>query len=216
MASKEVEIEERIVVPGEFIANAKTITPGKGTYVQDDRIYSLYLGHLRFDAEKSVVYVEPFKKIIYPKRGDLVLAEVISSGNTIASLKIWFLIRSISNKEILFSPLNKPFSGTIHISQLGTRTESINKLIKTGDKVLGVITTDYTLPLSISIASKELGVVAANCSRCGAPLIKKGRLFCPICNKPDIRKTSSLYNYEKFNGIFRIYKPKQYITMEVE
>ena len=206
----------KIVVPGEFLGDVREYIAGEGTYVSNGRIYARILGVVIYDTSKKMVCVKPIKSPILPKKNDIVLAEVISSGDSIAQVKIYFVIKR-RDKDLRFIPLIPPFSGLIHISQLGTRTESVSTLLKVGDKILGHVTIDAYPPFGVSLVGKSFGVVAARCSICGTPLIyRENDLFCPSCKKRNPRKISPLYNFEKFEELFRKYKEKALIGMEVE
>ncbi len=208
--------KKRLVVPGEFIADVREVIPGEGTYVLNGKVYSLFLGELIYDSSKHLVSVKPIKYVIYPKKGDIVLGEIISAGATTATMKILFIVRKI-NDNPEFTILHTPFSGLIHISQIGVRTDNVSKILKSGDKVLGIITVSKTSPLGVSLIGEEFGVVAANCSKCGTALVKQlNVLMCPRCKKQDPRKMSSLYAYEKFTALFHLYKGKRYMPAETE
>ncbi len=209
--------EGSMVFPGEIITNAEGLKAGRGTVTINGKLVSTITGFVRFNKETRLVWIDPIKQPIFPRRNDLVLGEVISVGNSIANVKIWFIIKiGKSPRNLKLIPLKKPFSANLHISQLGVRTESLSKMIKTGDILISRIVMDYTLPVNIVINDKLLGVVAARCSTCGTPLIKKKELFCPKCNKVESRKVSELYNYEKFMNLIKIHKPKRYLIVELE
>jgi len=209
--------EGSLVFPGEVIADAWKFQPGKGTVRMNEKIISTILGIAHFNYKNNFVWVEPIKQPIFPKKNDLVLGEAISVGNSIANIKIWFIMReSRSARKLTLIPLEKPFSANLHISQAGMRTESLSKIIKTGDVILGRIVMDYTLPVNIVINDKILGVVSAVCSTCGTPLIKKKDLYCPKCNKTETRKVSMLYDHGKFMHLIKTHKPKRYLIMEFE
>lgn len=222
MRSKEEQLNKKeegsLAFPGEVIASAEKFRPGKGTIsINNRKIVSTILGTVHFNYSNNFVWIKPIKQPVFPRKGDIVLGEVISAGNSIANIKIWFLIRNNkSQRRLTFIPLEKPFSANLHISQVGMRTELLSKVIKIGDIILGKVVTDYTLPVNIVTNDKVLGVVSAICSICGFPLIKKKELYCPRCNRTEIRKVSALYDYEKFTYLMKIHKPKRYLVMEFE
>ncbi len=210
-------LEGSIVIPGDVIGEAENIKSGSGTTIVDKKIIATTFGILHYGRERKLVWVEPIKQIKLPRKNDLVIGEVISSGSTIASIKTWFIIKKDKNSNrVIFIQLEKPFSANLHISQLGIRTEALSKVIKIGDVILAKVIMNHTLPLNIAINNNLLGIVAARCSSCGAPLIKKQGLYCEVCNRKEIRKISSLYDYEKFMTLIKTYKPKRYLVMELE
>ncbi|MHA1616053.1 MAG: exosome complex RNA-binding protein Csl4 [Candidatus Njordarchaeales archaeon] len=207
---------KKVVVPGEYIGNVKEYIPGEGTYTANGKIFSLYYGVVMYDKEKKKINVRPIKQPIVPQKNDIILAEITSSGDSIAQAKIYFIIRREDTESKLI-PLIPPFSGLIHVSQLGIRTEAISRYIKVSDKIIGRITIDSYPPFGISLAGKDYGVVAARCSNCGTPLTRKNNnLFCPNCHKNNPRKISPLYNFELFEELFRKYKRRVEVIGEVE
>ena len=147
----------------------------------------------------------PLKEPIVLKKDDIVLGEVISVSNSIAQVRIYFVF-----KDRKFTPLIEPFSGLVHISQLGRRVPVISDFIKVGDRILGKIIVDFYPPYSLSLDSRLLGVVSAKCSICGASLIKKNRrLICPNCERVEQRIISEIYDTEKFDLLFDSLKVKR-------
>jgi len=207
-----------IVVPGDILGSKDTYEPGWGTYIKNGLIVAKHYGRVvikKFD-DKMQLLVVPFKQVIYPRKGEIVIGEVIFSSNVVSNIKIWFYVRR-KNSSYDIIPLAAPFSGMIHISQVGKRVESMSKILKIGDKVLAVIIVDKASPLGLSIARNELGVVAAKCSICGTALIKtRDGLVCPKCRKESHRKVSRLYDYKRFESLFNIYRPRRYISFETE
>lgn len=71
MASKD---EQKIVLPGDFLAESKEILPGYGTYRVGDKIYAKIVG-IQMHGPR-VVYVVPLAGAYLPKTGDYIIGEI--------------------------------------------------------------------------------------------------------------------------------------------
>lgn len=196
---------QELVLPGTLIYEGNDLRTGKGTFKVGNKIYSSIVGVVKRNLKKKIIYVVPLKEPIVLKKNDIVLGEVISVSNSIAQVRIYFVF-----KDRKFIPLIEPFSGLVHISQLGRRVPVISDFIKVGDRILGKIIVDFYPPYSLSLDSRLLGVVSAKCSICGASLIKKDRrLICPNCERVEQRIISEIYDTEKFDLLFDSLKVKR-------
>lgn len=92
------EIVKKIVIPGEVLAESMDLLPGHGTYREDKKIYSKFIGILRKNG--SIISVIPLAGKYNPKIGDYVIGEI---------------------KEVGFShwnvDINSPYSASIPMSE---------------------------------------------------------------------------------------------------
>ena len=238
MDEKLEELEGKIVVPGDLVLEKKTnIILGDGLIERNGKIIAVKWGILKVSTieenhEKTyLISIKSMRSPIIPKRGDLVIGEITNVGNTIAMLRMFFIIKK--NKETgryVIHYLPVPYQGLIHISYV-IKPKAKRKLLKKqnkqekheylfnylaiGDIIFGEIIVDYTVPYGVMIKDVYYGVVAAKCTRCGNPLeLKnyKGELttYCNICRKPDPRKFSVLYDYQLYSTLFKLYKSRKY------
>ncbi len=66
--------DQKIVLPGDFLAESKEILPGYGTYRIGDKIYAKLIGILMHGPR--VIYVVPLAGAYIPKAGDYVIGEI--------------------------------------------------------------------------------------------------------------------------------------------
>jgi len=237
MDEKIEELEGKIVVPGDVVIEKQpNVLLGDGLIEKNGKIIAVKWGILKvsiIDGEhkKYLISIKSTRKPIIPKRGDLVIGEITNVGNTIAMLRIFFIIRK--NEETgryVIHYLPVPYQGLIHISYV-TKPKIKKKLLKKqnkyekhdylfnylaiGDIILGEVIVDYTVPYGVMIRDVYYGVVAARCTRCGNPLELrnyKGELitYCSVCRKPDPRKFSVLYDYQLYSTLLKLYKSRKY------
>jgi exosome complex component CSL4 len=91
-------------------------------------------------------------------------------------------------------PLKHEFRGVLHISQAAeTRIQSLYDVIRLSDVVRVRVLNNY-IPFVVTMKDARLGVIAAYCSRCGAPLVKeKDVLKCRVCGNTEMRKLAPDY-----------------------
>ena len=198
-----------IVLPGDEIGEVNKYKPGEGTYTENGKIKAKVIGRVKIDKRNGVLSVEPLKdpKKLHTK--EIVLGEVVSVSNTIANIKIYFVYKKGEIKRLYY-----PFSATLHISQLGFRASKLSEYMKVGDLIAARIILDRTVPLSLSIASRELGIIAAYCGTCGGAMkikdARTGTMVCTRCGKNEKRKLSSMYDFNLFTRFFKAHKPKHF------
>ena len=77
--------------------------------------------------------------------------------------------------------------------------ETVDEAVCLADIVRAKVIDDKTIPLQGSLIGSQLGVILANCSRCGSQLDKIGRnkLKCKECSYFEKRKTTIDYGSGK-------------------
>lgn len=73
-----IKDENDLVAPGDLVFEGTEVQTGHGVYVQDDKIYSEYVGAVRYNNSK--VEVVPMSGRYIPEEGDIVIGEVVSIG----------------------------------------------------------------------------------------------------------------------------------------
>lgn len=150
-----------------------------------------------------------------PKRGDILLGQVISVGDKIATASISLMLRLDENIKMLQLP--RVTHAYIFRGDVGVPCVSIGDVLKIGDIVLGSVKIDWFRPVFLSLNGESLGIVCAVCPNCGIIMPKPrdlSMLICPRCKTARRTKISILYNpaiwYElhKRHKI-RIYSPLQ-------
>ncbi|MEM0026410.1 MAG: exosome complex RNA-binding protein Csl4 [Ignisphaera sp.] len=180
----------KIVVPGEFLCTEEEFIAYIGTYAENGVVRAIITGHPVFDLINRRVYIKPVKDVKMPKSGDVVIGLVEQMRDEIAMIR---LIGYDINK-----PFKHEFRSVLHISQASSsRIQSLYDVVRIGDIVRVRILNSY-IPYVVTAKDAKLGVIAAYCSRCGAPLVKeKDRdiLRCSFCGNVETRKIAPDYMF---------------------
>lgn len=183
-----VKNSEKLVLPGTRLAVTEEFIGGKGTYTEEDHIYSSVTGKVIVDLENHEISVlaKPQSAII-PKNGDVALGSIVNVSRQMVTVSISY----INNKAV-----HPSYTMVIHISQLSKDyLETADDAVCLADIVRVKIIDAKTIPLQGSLIGSQLGVVLATCSQCGAELEKIGRnkLKCSECSYIQRRKTTIDY-----------------------
>lgn len=205
----ELSLDTELVVPGETLASSKEYKAGYGTYLSNGEIRAKILGIKMVDEKSKTIYVLAFKDPKSVRNNSIVIGEVISVSNTIANIKLYGVF-----DDGVYNPLISPLSATLHITQLGIRVSKLSDYLKVGDVVRAKVILDRTLPLSLSVAGPELGVVAAYCGLCGGSMKirdkRKHSMKCAKCGSLQNRKLSRFYDFDRYTRIIQVIKPRHY------
>ncbi len=190
MGARVAELKGKLAYPGQHLAVIEEFLPGEGVYVAGGDIYAAVVGVVEVDAQSRRISVRPVTKSPrIPRRGSIVHGYVAHiPRDDLAIVKITHDERMI--------PYSNGFTGILHISQAANRhPTSIYEFVRPGDAVkLQVINTRN--PFLVSIKAAGLGVIAAYCSLCGAPLYKQpgqAHLACLRCGNREPRKVAASY-----------------------
>ncbi len=189
MVEERKYISGRIVLPGEKLCVVEEFIPGEGTYEDNGLVYSKVTGRVLYDFVAKKVTVIPLRKTKQPpKPNTIVYAVVTSVKEDAAFLKIF-----ADDKKRLFTG---PFTGILHVSQVSTNyVKTIIDAVKVGDVVKAKVLTANS-PFQLTTRSAKLGVVYAQCSKCGTVLVKRNnKLLCPKCGHVEQRKMSADYMF---------------------
>ena len=87
------------------------------------------------------------------------------------------------------------FSSTLHVSDVRLRfVNSMFDVCKPGDIVRAKVISEKNRTYHLSTKDRNLGVVYAACTRCGAMLEpRRQAMHCPKCGVIERRKTSTDY-----------------------
>ncbi|NIR87935.1 hypothetical protein GWO13_10450 [Candidatus Bathyarchaeota archaeon] len=177
----------QIVAPGDRLGVIEEFTPGPGTYTEEGTVYSEITGRTLMDLLNKKVSVFPLARVVgVPRVGSLVFGQVSNVQSRSAALRIM---------KVGKRPLSGFFTGILHISDVSPGfVRSMFDVCKDGDLMRAKVVSDKNRVFHLSTADKNLGVVYAFCSRCGAMLHLKGRrIRCASCGKIERRKVASDY-----------------------
>jgi exosome complex component CSL4 len=169
-----------VVLPGDFLASPEEFLPGKNTYEQEDSVRARLPGRVEKDLSKREVAVVPAVSARTLKVGDVVIGQVEAAMTSTAGVKISY----INGVETHAS-----FPGTIFTrGDRGGRGER-RTYVKLADVVRARVASTLNGMNQLSIDEPHLGVLAALCSVCGAPLLRgDGRAKCDNCGNVEERK----------------------------
>ena len=188
------EKEDKFVVPGDRIGTSEEWLPGKNAHEDEGYIYASVFGKVVYDEENLVANVEPTNPISEIEKGEIVYGVIRNNSGSIASLNLE-LVEGESRG------ISRDIEGSLHISKISDEyVESVEDSYKKGDIVRAkVIQKEPSIQLSTT--GKTLGVVRGYCTNCRRPMEKKdSKLYCPICERKENRKISSVYGKIKLKG----------------
>jgi exosome complex component CSL4 len=178
----------KLVFPGDLVAVSEEYIAGEGTYEDEGDIYAAQVGELQLDPRDKVARVRGLNPPVELKVGDIVLG-------TVEDIKPTMAVVNIEAVEGIDRAVTGETEGTVHISKISEGyTEDIRKELRLGDVVRArVIQVKPSLQLATN--EKLLGVVRGLCTRCRAPMVKRGReLYCQRCERSEPRKIAGVYD----------------------
>ena len=168
-------------LPGDFLAFPEEFLPGENTYEQQDSVRATLPGRVEKDLSKREVAVSPAVIARTLKVGDVVIGQVEAAMTSTAGVRVSYL----NGVET-----GAGFPGTIFTrGERGGRGER-KTYVKLADVVRARVASTLNGMNLLSIDEPHLGVIAALCSVCGAPLPQGdgGRTRCEQCGSVEERK----------------------------
>ncbi|HTT14380.1 MAG TPA: exosome complex RNA-binding protein Csl4 [Thermoplasmata archaeon] len=172
----------KFVLPGEYLGAAEEFLPGRGTYEHGGRIFASVVGTPSIDPRDRTVRVDAANAVPELREGDIVYARVDELKTAMAIVTV--LAEATTRRGIPGEP-----EGTVHISKAKDGyTESLSGEFAVGDMLLAKVLQAHP-SVKLTTAPATLGVVAARCQVCHAPLRVHGaELECPRCGHVEHRK----------------------------
>jgi exosome complex component CSL4 len=183
---QETKVAENPVLPGDKIAVIEEFLPDDTCFEEEGSILSGITGEVVTDLKKHKITVKPFKKHFELKRGDVGLGRVEYVKKQIASVDIYLL----NEREIAL-----PVNSILHVRETSRRfVRSMYDVTRPGDWIKFRI-IKANKPIYISLIGEGLGVVLAQCNRCGHELdfYRRNSLKCPNCAFIQNRITSKSF-----------------------
>jgi exosome complex component CSL4 len=174
----------RVVLPGEELAVSEEYLAGEGTFEDDGHIRAATLGELDLDPRERVARVRAFNPPVEVRVGDLVIAEIRSWRESMASLRVL----KVEGRDRTVSGNT---DASLHISKISNKyTESIGREYRLGDIIRAKV-IQLKPSIQLDTSGKELGALLSRCIQCRRPLEKRGRqLYCEACDRTEYRKTA--------------------------
>jgi len=177
--------------PGEKLGVIEEFMPGPGTFTEGGDIRSTTVGYTITDTYNKLVSIYPQKRgPIFPRKGSIVVGEVVSTQDKTASIRIL----SVDNK-----PVPGQFAGIIHISTASSDyIRTMQEAFKPADIVRAKVVSNRNMVIHLSTLGRNLGVLQAFCSRCGGKLDRRGKIMgCPTCMNREERKIALDYGKDE-------------------
>lgn len=160
----------------------------EGTYEENGTIRASIAGQVQIHPQQKIIRVfNPHMKNIPPNKGDLVIGIITAIRKFSAGVAIYKIL-----DKLKFSPEY----GNVHVSKADQRyTDRLENAFVVGDiiraRIIGKNLNEYDLSTEYS----TLGVIYAECSICGTPLMNQrrnqGMLSCEFCGNQERRKIAS-------------------------
>ncbi len=185
--------KKKVVLPGEVVGTSEEYLPGEGTFEEDGKIIASRVGVVKYDEKDMTVSMEALNPIVTIEKGDVVIGEVSAVRDTMVVIDI----KKVEGKD---REITGDTTGTIHVSKVSqTYVKDLKKQFRIGDYVRAKVIKARP-SIQLTTAYPEYGVIKALCTRCRTPMVRKGTMvYCPKCERTELRKISSLYG--KINSI---------------
>jgi len=172
-----------VALPGDKLAVSEEYLPGKHTYDDSGLIRALTVGEVVKDAQNMEISVKAAVEPQTIKVDDWVTGQVEVAQSNSAFVKIYYL-----NGK----PTHKDFEGMLSLRGLtgGGRGQRRTTPVKLGDVVRCRVISLLNGIIHLSIDEPDMGVVAALCGNCGAPLLRGNstKAKCDECGNVEERK----------------------------
>ncbi|MFC2154088.1 exosome complex RNA-binding protein Csl4 [Candidatus Altiarchaeota archaeon] len=178
--------EERSFI-GDYLGTIEEFIPGKGTFVEDGKIYSASIGKKVLDSKNHKASISG-KLPPELEVGQVVFGDVAAFRKSMATVIV---------KKIQGYQNDVDIRTNILISQVSdSYVENLDEAFGIGDIVKAKVVKIE--PGMIDISTKgDLGVVKAYCKRCRTPMIRsekfQNRLECGLCGHREGRKIAKDY-----------------------
>ncbi len=130
----------QVVIPGQILGDIPTFRPGRGTFVENKKIYAERLGVLNI--QEKFIHIIPLKGRYEPVVGDFVIGIVQE-----ASTSNWMV------------DINAPYPALLHVNEVPWEIEfaDTEKYLNTGDTILAkVLSVDESKKLQITLNDRNL------------------------------------------------------------
>ncbi len=181
--------------PGEKVCEIEEFAPSLGVYVEDDSVYSKFLGEPKFNTIERTVSISPPMKIPgINKEGSIVYGKVFQILDQLVLVSL-YPYHTRHYRLMPPSPI-----GAIHISDIRKEfVEDIYQEFEVGDwvraRVKRIVKRFYP---QLTTIGRELGVIKAYCKYDRTPLVRRGAdLYCPRCRRSFKRKVAQDYGDPK-------------------
>jgi len=192
--------ESEKVIPGEALGVIEEYNAGPGTYVDESGVIRASLtGTLRLDKVSRTISVIPERVFIsLPRYGDIVLGVVTGIRPDLVVVEIHAKVALTPSGPRFTGEFKGKLTGAIPIGNIADeKIRDIHDYFRIGDIILARALNN-TNPYTLTTKEPPLGVVFAECARCGTPLkpVSNKAMKCPLCGNLEKRKVSTLAGHK--------------------
>ena len=189
---KETVKNKDVVITGQFLGVVEEYLPDEQTtFVKAGKIHATKTGTVSINDKRKIEVIthnENDRKTV--KIGDIVIGTVAFLRKFSVGMNFYTI-----NQKIHF---NSSYFGNIHISQISNKyIEKIIEAFQITDIVRAKVIEQNANEYKLSTSGHNLGVIHADCSICGAPLVNSkdrfNKLKCTFCGNIEYRKLASDY-----------------------
>ncbi|MDF2957628.1 MAG: Exosome complex RNA-binding protein Csl4 [Candidatus Alkanophagales archaeon MCA70_species_1] len=179
-------MNEKIVVPGDFLGTSEEFIAGDGVYDERGKIYAAVVGEVKIE-DKRISVVPKVGTPPLPKNGDIVIGRVEDIKESVVVVNI-ACIQGREDRGVAISE-----RGIIHISNIkNSYVTNLQHEFAHEDIVRAKVIDAKALRLSTE--HRHLGVIKAICGRCKSGLVRRGNvLVCEKCKRVEMRKIADDY-----------------------
>ncbi len=179
----------KFVTPGTALGFSEEFMPGEWAYEEDGNIYAAVSGTIETDMKDRKINVVP--KVSTPpeiKDNDIVIGSIWDVKGQLAIVNI-LKVKGVDRG------LPGNIRGAVHISKAREGYVSdLSREFSSGDIILAKVVEAHREPVELTTAAPELGVIKANCSRCGGAMNPdKNGVKCRECKRTESRNMSTEY-----------------------
>ncbi len=191
--------EGDIVVPGDRLCVIEEMLPGFGTYEIDGVVYAATPGTVKIDRKKRSISILDHNgkmRLPLPVKGDILVGEVMNVYDQRAEVAI------AKRNDV---DIHNQLIGEIQIINVTRRyIKSMHDVLSPRDIIRAVALNTHALPTQLSLVGHNLGVIYANCRRCGnaLTLTTHNNLVCLRCENRETRAVASDYG-QRFGLVTR-------------
>ena len=185
---------------GQYLGVVEQFLPDKRTtFVKDGEIYATKTGMLQIDKDKRELEIkthqEKERKTV--RMGDIVIGTLVFLRKYSVGITFYII-----NRKLHF---NSSYFGNIHVSNISNRyIKKIEEAFQKTDILRAKVSKQEFNEYELTTVGKNLGVIHADCSRCGTTLERIGfnKLRCPFCGNLETRKLAEDYGDVSSNLIY--------------
>ncbi|MFH1285084.1 MAG: exosome complex RNA-binding protein Csl4 [Candidatus Micrarchaeota archaeon] len=177
--------------PGMLLGTEEEYVPGRGTFVENSKIYAAQAGDVQIDPTRRITVTPVQGAPNAVDRGAVLFGRIEEIFEPVALVKV----EPMETQGVRQAP-NWNFYCVLHVSRIKNGyVDSVREEVKVGDVIKARVEEIERSEVYLSTKDSDLGVIMAFCSKCRAPLDFLGgrNLECKKCGSKESRKVGYPY-----------------------